>query len=757
MRAIIDQRQFEERLAANIRGRCINPTSWLANRRPDDGLGESAVVIIRGTLKMALLAQSAPESPRSTAWFREFLKDELTPYPERAALVARMVIAATIVMLITMTFRMPYGAYAALYALTISRESPQTIGKAVKSIVAAFALGGAYVLMSTWVFLGDPLLRLLWVIGSLFASFYAISTMTNYGASSRFGYLIVITIPLWDSHIPTELRVEGTLWAVWAITIASVVAGLGGLVFGAIRPGDELVRSIAERLASVEELLTCYLADRPVDDKTEKRVTRLAMLGTSRLRRTLRRSTYSEQYREQMGAVVVLVGRLVDIAANLTQLRIQVASDDRQRIRALAASIASIHADLLSGRVPGRIEFNSESELSGGVPLLREMEKTVPLIPVVFSGSGPISEYMPSPPADERRSTLFVADALSNPEHLKFGLKGCLAASLCYIIYNSIDWPGISTAITTCLLTALSTVGASRQKQVLRFAGAIGGGVVVGMGAQVFILPYLASIAGFTLLFVVVTGIAAWFATSGPRLSYFGVQFAVAFYLIHLQEFTIQTSLAVARDRVAGILLGLFMMWLVFDQLWSAPAAVEMRRTFISNLRSLGQLVREPLPGREKTWRGDSLRATINTNFDKVRSLADGVLFELGPSRHGDLALRNQIRQLQPQLRTLFVTRIALVKYRLQLPGFELPETVRVAQQQFDDRLARMLDRMADRMEGKPPKETDRFEDSFERLEQTVRHCCSEGPQELLTAEMQAFLALSRSIENVTISLDKEI
>jgi multidrug resistance protein MdtO len=182
-----------------------------------------------------------------------------------------------------------------------------------------------------------------------------------------------------------------------------------------------------------------------------------------------------------------------------------------------------------------------------------------------------------------------------------------------------------------------------------------------------------------------------------------------------------------------------------------------MRRTFISNLRSLGQLVREPLPGREKTWRGDSLRATINTNFDKVRSLADGVLFELGPSRHGDLALRNQIRQLQPQLRTLFVTRIALVKYRLQLPGFELPETVRVAQQQFDDRLARMLDRMADRMEGKPPKETDRFEDAFERLEQTVRHCCSEGPQELLTAEMQAFLALSRSIENVTISLDKEI
>ena len=667
-----------------------------------------------------------------------------------------MVIAATILMLITMTFRMPYGAYAALYAFTISRESPQTIGKAVISIVAAFALGGVYVLMSAWVFLGDPLLRLFWVMGSLFTSFYAISAMTNYGASTRFGYLIVITVPLWDSQIPTELRVEDTLWAVWAITIASVVAGLGGLVYGAIRPGDELVRSIADRLASVEDLLACYSADRPVDDKTEKKLVQLAMLGTSRLRRSLRRSTYSEQYREQMGAVVVLAGRLVDIAANLT--RIQVASGDRLRIRALAASIASIHADLLSGRVPARVEFNSRSGPSGA-PLLHEMEQTVSLIPAVFSGFASISGYVPSAPADERPSKLFVADALSNPEHLKFGLKGCLAASLCYITYNSVDWPGISTAITTCLLTALSTVGASRQKQVLRFAGAIGGGVVFGMGAQVFILPYVDSIAGFTLLFVVVTGIAAWFATSGPRLSYFGVQFAVGFYLIHLQEFTIQTSLGVARDRVAGILLGLFMMWLVFDQLWGAPAAVEMRRTFISNLRSLGQLVREPLPGREKTWRSDSLRETINTNFDKVRSMADGVLFELGPSRPGDLALRNQIRRWQPQLRALFVTRIALVKYRLQLPGFELPDPARVAQQEFDDRLARMLDGMADRMEGKPPEGTDHFhfEDAFERLEQTVRTCCSEGPQKLLTAGIQTFLALSRSIENVTISLDKEI
>ena len=705
---------------------------------------------------MAAVAQSTPETPAPSPWLWEFLKSELTPYPGRGALAARMVIAATAVMIINMTFRVPYGAYGVIYALTISRENPQTTAKTVKTIVIAFVLGAAYVLAGALFFLDDPMPRMLWVIGTFFAMFYAISAMTNYGAASRFGYLIVVTVPLWDSHVPAGSKVEGTLWAVWAITIASLVTLMVELIFAALRPGNDLVQSIAERLASIEGLVACYSEDRPVDPATEKKVTRLAMLGTSRLRGILHRSTYSRHYDEQMGAVVALVGRLVDVAANLTQLRFQISESDRQRLRVLAANLAGIRTDLLNRRVPGLIAFNSDSEASG-VPLLREMEKTVSLITEVFSGSGSMSEYAPSATGDERTSTIFVPDALSNPEHIRFGLKGCLAASLCYIAYTSVAWPGINTSITTCLLTALTTVGASRQKQVLRFTGALAGGVV-GLGAQVFLLPYLDSIAGLTVLFVVVTGAAAWFSTSGPRFSYFGSQFAVAFDLIHFQEFTIQTSLAVARDRVAGVLLGLLMMWLVFDQLWGAPAVVEMKRAFLSSLRSLAQLMREPLPGEKKAAieRSYSLRETINTNFDKVRSLADGVLFEFGSTRQQDLALRERIRQWQPQLRTIFVTRIALLKYRLQLPGFELPEAVRMAQQDFDERVAGTLEGMANRMEGKAGQERDNLEGAFAHLEETVRICCPEEPQSL-TVKLRPFVALSRSLESLTMSLDKEI
>jgi multidrug resistance protein MdtO len=483
------------------------------------------------------------------------------------------------------------------------------------------------------------------------------------------------------------------------------------------------------------------------------------MRGTTALRRRLRRSDYSRHYGAQMSGVVALVGRLVDIAATLTQLSFEPSGDDQTRFRNLAATLASIRTDLMRRRIPEPIQLNAAGAPAGDVPLLREMENTVTLIPQSFAGSRSIDEYGPAPTDNLPRSRLIAADVLVNPEHTKFALKGCLAASLCYIIYNAIAWPGISTSVTTCLLTGLSTIGASRQKQILRITGAIVGGFVLGMGSQIFILPYLDSITGFTVLFLLVTALASWVMTSSPRLSYFGMQVALAFYLINVQEFAMQTSLSIARDRVVGILLGLFMMWLVFDQLWGAPASVEMKRTFVSTLRLLAQLVREPLLGETRLAIDGSyaLRETINTNFDKERALADGVLFEFGSNRQQDLAFRNRIRRWQPRLRTLFLTRNALLNYRLQLPGFELPEAVEVAQQKFDDRISKMLDGMANRIAGEASGTSDNFEDPFERLEETIRTCCLEIRQEVLLAELRTFLVLSRNIENITVSLNKEI
>ena len=708
---------------------------------------------------MATIAQTLPNSNARLAWFGKFLKDELAPYRGRAALVARMVITSTLVMIISMTFRLPYGAYGAIYALILSRESLEATATAVRMVIIGFGLAGAYILVGMIVALGDPLPRFIWIVTGFLVGFWAISALGNYAASTRFGYLIAITVTLWDRHITSAQKVENTLWAVGVITLASIITLLVEVVFASFRKSDALIDGIAERLTCVEELVKGYGSGDLVNASSRTTVARLAMTGSSQLRLILRRSNFDSQYAAEMGAVVALTGRLVDLAANLPNFTGRVAESDRERMGRVARRIREIREDLIQGSVPKIHESTAESETPANLPLLVEIEQTVALFYEAFTGSESLRVFAPSAAADSGSPGSIFRRALLDPEHIRFALRGCLAATSCYVIFNALFWPEISTAVTTCFLTALTTIGASRQKQVLRVAGALVGGFVIGMGAQVFILPYIDSIAGFTVLFAAAISIGAWFATSSPRLSYFGVQVAVAFCLINLQEFRFQTSLAVARDRVIGVLLGLFMMWLFFDHLWSKPAGVEMKRTFVSALRLLAKLARGPdsTDLRKEIESSYALRESINAHFDRVRSLADGLLFEFGPSRSRDLELRDSIRRWQPQLRTLFVMRIASLKYRLQTPGFELPAALRVQLETYDSDSARLLEKMADWIERNEPQLTDRREISAERPNRIAERIAAAAAAQLPPGRAQSLISLLRGIHEVTTVLAKEV
>ena len=688
------------------------------------------------------------------AWLPDFLREELSPYPGRVALVLRMVVAATLITIVGMTFRIPYTFQGAIYALMISRESRQATLKSAGTILLVTGIGAAYLLICISFVINSPLLHFIWVIGSFFLTFYAISALRDYTAAVIFAIMISLGVPLWDRILPSETNVEDTLWLCLAVVIGVVITAAVELVSERRRPGDDVVIPIRDRLSVIERLMIRYAEGAHVDATTKEQIMQFAMRGTSLLRRILRRSDYPIQYSVEMGGVTALVGRLVDLAATLTQLEFEASATDQKRLRNLASALANIRNELLNRRVPPPLQFNTDEE-TGSVPLLREIEHTVSLIPQAFAASRSTPDHL-SPVDDIQRPSVLASDAFVNPDHLRFALKGCLAASICYVIYNAMEWPGISTAVTTCLLTALSTVGASHQKQILRILGALVGGLVLGMGSQIFILPHLDSIGGFVLLFVAITALAAWFMTSSPRLSYFGMQIAVAFYLINVSEFKMQTSLEVARDRVVGILLGLFVMWLIFDQLWGVPAARELKETFISNLRLLAQFAREPVSKDLKvaTARRFALGETINTNLDKVRALADGVLLELGHSREQDLALRSLIRRAQPQMRVLFIMQIAEWKYRVQLTGFELPDVIAEQQREFDDRLAESLDAMAARMEGRSRAAQEKLQEACARLERIIQAYRPKGTSE---GRFDALLVLGRKIESSIQSLTNEI
>ena len=184
-----------------------------------------------------------------------------------------------------------------------------------------------------------------------------------------------------------------------------------------------------------------------------------------------------------------------------------------------------------------------------------------------------------------------------------------------------------------------------------------------------------------------------------------------------------------------------------------------MKRAFISLLRALAKMSREPLSGSLQSAIEQSLalRETVNNGFNNVRVLADGVWFEFGRTRQQDLTSRRRILESLPQLRVLFISCVVLLKYRLQLPGFELPEPVRLARQEFEESLARTLDSMADQLEGKEHKGTEALEAALARLKNSVPHAASTEGQGARSANIKSFLPLSERIMGLAVSLAKEI
>ena len=146
-------------------------------------------------------------------WFWNFLKTELAPYPGRAWVVGRVTIAATLVMLVVMTFQIPSGFLGAIFTLFISRENPTATFVSGFKAIAAFMLATVYTLIGAAMFVADPLTHFLGVGVSLFVSFFLISITNDYGTAVAFGFTIAGAIPsLGSKHAQCKRpRIEHTM------------------------------------------------------------------------------------------------------------------------------------------------------------------------------------------------------------------------------------------------------------------------------------------------------------------------------------------------------------------------------------------------------------------------------------------------------------------------------------------------------------------------------------------------------------------
>jgi multidrug resistance protein MdtO len=603
----------------------------------------------------------------SWPWFREFLRWELAPYPGRINTVVRMTVTATLVMIIVVTFRIPNPFLAAFFSILMARENLGATWRGGQALVRGFVAASLYTVLGMMMFRGYPITHFFWVIGSLYLAFFVIGAANNYAAAVAFAVPIAVALPIWDRPSPSEDQVENTLWLIVVIAVGVGVTAVTEAVYRIFDRSDPLIGAVGDLLLPVQQAVENVARSRTPPMAIRDRILQYQMIGTGRLRLMLQRQGVDPTQRAQRSALISLTGRLVGLAANLIHTPPQPAEDDRNRLRALAKRLGSMRAELRGSGVISASPPALEGQPSSRFPMLQEMEQSLALLTEVFQPSEIVDDSRKAQTQPWWR-TLFVPDAFQNPEHLRFALAGCLASSICYVLYNGLDWPGINTSVLTCIVTALTTIGASLQAQFVRLAGFVVGGLILGISAQILILPAIDSIFGFALFFAAATALAAWVATSSPRLSYFGVQMAISFYFVHLQGSEIQTDLTVARDKVIGVLLGILAMGFIFDRFGTKSDAQQLQKALVQNIRLLAQVAVCPMIGNKAAAvsKLNLLRSEINDNFASLTSQMDSVQFEFEfrQRRDENVFEWQRIETAQPALRSIYLLEYSLLSYR---------------------------------------------------------------------------------------------
>jgi multidrug resistance protein MdtO len=603
----------------------------------------------------------------SWLWFREFIRWEVASYPGRMNTVIRMTIAATLVMIIVVTFRIPNAALAGLFSILLARENLAVTWRGGQLIVLGFVLASLYTLLGMMLFRGYPITHFFWVIGTLFLVFFVMRTTTNYAAALAFAIPIGVALSVWDRSLPSEVQVEGTLWPIVIIAVGAGATVATEAIYRIFDRSDPLITFVDDLLLAVQQVAESFAAHHTPPKPVLDRVLQYQMIGTGRLRTTLLRQGLDPTRRAQRAALISLAGRLIGLTADLDRTLPRPGDDDAARLRALAERLGAIRIEL---RESGAISASPpvlEGLPSSTFPVLQEMERTVALMTEVFQDDEMVDGFQNAPGRDWWRA-LLLPDAFQNPEYLRFAFAGCLAATVCYVLYNALDWPGLFPSVLTCIVTALSTIGTSFQAQFLRLAGFVAGGVVLGISAQILILPAIDSVFGFALFFAAGTAIAAWFATSSPRLSFFGVQMALAFYFVNLQDFRIQTDLTIARDKAIAALLGILAMGFIFDRFRTKSDTEQLQKLLVRNVRMLAQLgvcpvVRDRAIAVSQINR---LRSQINDNFASLESQTDAARFEFQfrHRREQEVAECERIQRAQPALRSIYLLELSLLSHR---------------------------------------------------------------------------------------------
>jgi multidrug resistance protein MdtO len=641
-----------------------------------------------------------PAGRASRSPLAEFLRRELAPTPGRLGATLRLTLACTAATVPIMIHHIPHGLVVMVVMYLITKED--TTATLLGSVLALLGITAGFVVaLLAWQVALETAWRLAFVFLFAAAGLYMNRILVLPGIGSAFGVLASMTMVIPDMlPVPDpEAMTEFVLWLWWCATLGLAV-NLGVQLL--LSPGDPLVllrRALVERFRAVEDAVRAlggrvHTGSRP----PRPSLTELTVAGASDMLKLLQtaalRHAWARQHRAELGALISLVDQLVTAGAALEAAGPPaLAGDTRERLERVAVACASMARALASPSKP------QADELSRVEPPLASRAASLPALTAMEHALREITIAMPGRASTDARSlvatpapkaSLLLPDAFSNPEYVRFAVRGGLACFICDLLFVGFNYPGIYTSVITAFVVSLSTVGASTQKGILRFSGAaLGGGM--GIVALMYVLPHMETLGGFWAVFAAGTAVAAWVNFGSPRVSYGGYQIGLAFYKVILQGWGPVTELKVARDRLVGVAFGLVIFGLLEHYLWPVRASDRRQQHFADVLRSLAKLAR--LGGRERSDAGpdpelDDLRRRIAQALAETQRLLEESKFEL---QVGELdAFQRRLGDAQ----VIFLVLLSLA-YQRGTYG-ELLRGLSAAGRQLEEAVAKNLQALAD-------------------------------------------------------------
>lgn len=314
----------------------------------------------------------------------------------------------------------------------------------------------------------------------------------------------------------------------------------------------------------------------------------------------------------------------------------------------LAARLRDV-ADLVSAREVTIFAFPQETEPQTSTPADDALRAALKNLARPDAGASPKPEPVP----------LLAADAFSAPRHQLYALKTSIAAVVCYLIYTGIDWNGIHTAMITCYVAALGTTGETVRKLTLRIAGCLVG-AAMGAAALLFVMPHLTDVGGLMILVFIAVLIAGWVSSGNERISYAGVQIALAFLLTTLNGFGPSFEFSQASDRILGILLGIFVIFVIFTQFWPVSIVNGLRLRLLASANALVDLNRQTPDARMADIATSS---RILSSLEETPNLLSMAYFEPRRQRASDGQL-HRLASIREDLERLY----RHIRFQQQIP-----------------------------------------------------------------------------------------